>query len=185
MKKIIKNLQFNKNQIISYASILLFLLIIIFLFLDLVRMVVTVSMFILLNVLLRFYRRILPGIPLEFEIIIFGSLLTTIAFNIWAGFFVAFFGSVLAEFLNQQISPYSFINIFCYMLVPIIAIFIPTTSIAISGIIVMIILNIIIFIAFLLLGYDLFKNVAFAATNIFWNYLLFKYLANIVLKLII
>jgi hypothetical protein len=185
MKKIIKNLQERRNQVISYGCITLFLLILIFLYMDLIKLVVVVSMFIFLNILLRFYRRILPGVPVELEIVIFGSLITTIAFSFWAGLFVAFFGSSLAEFLNQQISPYSFVNILCYMLIPIIGIFIGSSSIAISGIIIVIILNIIIFTIFILIGYNLFKNIAFTLSNILWNYLLFKYLAPIVLNLII
>lgn len=185
MKNILKIIQKNKNLVILYSCIIFALLIAIFLFMDLVKLVVVVSLFIFLNTVLRFYRRMLPGLPVEFEIVIFGSLLATIAFNFWAGIFIAFFGSVLAEFLNQQISPYSLINIACYMLVPVIGIFIGVGAIAITGIIIAVILNIIIFTAFMFVGYDLFKNAAYSITNIFWNYLLFSYLAEIVLKLLI
>jgi len=125
----------------------------------------------------------MPGIPIEFELVIFGSLLTTVVYGFWAGFMIALFGSVFAEFLNQCISPYSLVNIGCYLLVPFIGIFISTASVVSVGMVVVVLLNVIIFLSFSLMGYDLFKNLGFAVTNIFFNYILFKYFAEAVLAL--
>jgi len=133
----------------------------------------------------------LPGIPIEFEVVIFGSMITTIAFGFWAGLFVALLGSVFAEFLNQQISPYSLVNFGCYILVPIVAFFLRGAAVsnfamvATAGIVLTVIVNLIIFTIFIFMGYDHFKNAAFSITNIFFNYLLFKYLTIPVLGLLL
>lgn len=185
MKRIKKIFKKYQNCIITYSIIIIVLLAILFVFLDLVKVLVIMFMFVALNVLVRFYRRILPGVPIEFEVVIFGSCLTTIAYGFWPGLIVALAGSISGEFLNQSISPYSLVNIFCYILVPIISLFLGPATVVSGGIALMIILNIIIFIIFVAVGYNLFKNVAFAITNVFLNYLLFSYLAVPVLGMLI
>jgi len=185
MKRIKKLMKKYQNCIIIYSIGIIALLAILFVFLDLIKVLIAMFMFVALNVLIRFYRRILPGIPIEFEVVIFGSCLTTIAYGFWPGLIVALAGSIFGEFLNQTISPYSLVNIACYILVPIISLFLTPATVVAGGITMMIVLNIIIFIAFIAIGYDMFKNIAFAVTNIFLNYLLFSYLAAPVLGLLV
>ncbi|MCB9359546.1 hypothetical protein H6503_06460 [Candidatus Woesearchaeota archaeon] len=185
MKHWTKWIQKHRKQIELYGIIILSVLILIFLFFDVILAAGIITGFIAANILLRMYRRILPGVPIEFEVVIMGGMICTIAFGIWAGLLVVIFGSILAEFLNQFISPHSLVNFAVYFFIPFIALFIPTGSIATAGFIVAIVANIVIFIVFLLMGYDLVKNLAFSITNIFWNYLMFKYLAGILLALLI
>jgi hypothetical protein len=179
-----------KNSVITYSIILLLLIAFILFFLDLIKELVVICLFIALNTFLRFYKRVFPGIPLELEVVIFGSMLTTIGFGFWAGVVVAILSPIIGEFMNQQISPYSLVNVMCYILVPIITIILKgailsdPNLIASFGITISIILNVIIFLIFILLGYDHFKNAAYGISNVLFNYLVFKYLAVFILKLI-
>ncbi|MFT4304127.1 MAG: hypothetical protein ACMXYG_06170 [Candidatus Woesearchaeota archaeon] len=185
MKHWIKIFQKHRKQIELYGILSLIAILLLFLFLDIILATIVVICFIGANILLRMYRRILPGVPIEFEVVIMGSIVCTIAFNIWAGLIVAIFGSLLAEFLNQFISPHSLVNMGIYFLIPFIALFLDASNIQTIGFMIAIIANIIIFIIFMFMGYDLVKNFAFSITNVFWNYLMFKYVAGILLVMLV
>lgn len=185
MKRITALLHKERKRIITYSVVGIIAVAFLLLFFDLIVALGTVLFFILTNIVLRFYRRILVGLPIELEVVIFGAVIVTVAFNVWMGLFLAFFAALLAEFLSQSISPYSFINIFSYLLVPIMSLFIAIENIATGGFIIAIIINLIIYIAFMIIGYDYFKNTAYLVTNIFWNYLLFFYLAEFVVSILV
>lgn len=184
MKQIQHILQKNRRRIVVYAVIWLAVLLTLFLFFNLVKAVVVILLFIAGNTLLRFYRRIFPGIPVELELVILGGVVCTLAFNIWAGLLVVLFASLCAEFFSQAISPYSFINIFSYLSVPFLSLMLPATSIASGGFLIAVFVNIVIYAIFIYIGYDWIKNTAYLITNIFWNYLLFIYVAPALLILL-
>jgi len=100
-----------------------------------------------------------------------------------AGIIAAFFCSVLAEFLNQFISPYFIVNVLIYCLLVVPSLLLGPGTIVIWGLIIVIIANIVIFTIFTAIGYDLFKNLTFSISNIIFNYFLFTYLAEPLLML--
>jgi hypothetical protein len=185
MKRLINLLKKKEKLIFTYGFIILALILFSILFIRTITLIITVCMFLFINMMLKFYKRVFPELPLELEVTIFGSVVTTMAFGIWAGFFVAFFSSFLSEFMNQRISPNYFINMLIYLLVPLMSLFLTENSLVTGGIIIMIITNIIIYLIFqLYLHYDIFKNTAYSITNIAWNYFLFTYVAVPVFKII-
>lgn len=183
MKGLVRRLLKKEKAVLRYSIIILVLLGLIFLMFNLVKAIAFMFLFIFVNIMIRFYRRILTGIPIEFEVIIFGGVLTTIAFGMWAGLIVVLFASVLGEFLNQSISPNYLVNIICYIFVPIISLLLTAQSVVLGGLVLMIVINVIIFVIFVYMGYDLFKNIGYAVTNVALNYLLFAYLAEPLLRI--
>jgi hypothetical protein len=182
---ILKHIKRNQRQIIIYLVIILGILLLTLLFMDFLKLAAIICIFIFLNSFIRLYKRIIPGIPIEFEICILGTVTITIAYGIWAGIILALLSSIVAEFINQFISPFSLVNIGAYFLVPFMAFFLSPASVAIGGFVIVIIANVIIFFVSLLLGYDHFKNTAYSVTNIFFNYFLFSYLAVPLLRIMI
>lgn len=173
----------HNKQILVYTLIILTLFVLVSAYMNLVKLIIFALIIILINTFLRFYKRALPAVPIEFELTIFGTLLTGITYGLWPAMFVAVFSCLCADFLNQNImSPFSLISLFTYISVSIISPFIPASNIFISGVTIVIIANLVIFFGNMALGYDHIKNFAYSATDIFFNYFLFKYLAEIVLK---
>ena len=177
MKKYEKWFAIHKNQIVIYSILGLILIILTAIFFRYVKFIVALVLIIFANIMLRFYKRIFPGLPIEFEVTLLGTICMSITHGIWAGIITAIFTSIFAEFFNQFISPFSLVNILIYALVPLIAIFIPAGSVVGLGFALVILANIVIFIVFTLLGYDLFKNAAYGITNLIFNYFTFTYLA--------
>jgi len=155
----------------------LLLLILLFSFL---KAIFVVIFFVLINILLRFYKRIIPSIPLEFEVITFGSLLCTIQYDIKAGIAVAILGSLLADIANGTINPGNFVMTAGYIGVAILGVFIPVTQFGLAGLYITFFYNIVIWLIFhLLFHHDLFKNTAYSITNLIFNYFLFTSLSAI------
>jgi hypothetical protein len=185
MKRIIHQLKKHEKQIMTYSIMILALILLSILFIKTVALIVTVCMFIFINVVLKFYKRVFPGIPIEFEITTFGSVVTTIAFGVWAGLIVALLSCLFAEFLNQRISPNSFVNMIIYLLIPLLSLLLNPSNVIMGGLIICIIINVIIYFIFMfVMHYDFFKNTLYSLSNILWNYLLFTYLAVPILKVI-
>lgn len=184
MKKWARFLKKHRNQIIFYGGLLLLMLVLVSLFFDFVKMMIIVIVFSLINCFLRFYKRIFPGIPIELEISIFSTVLCSIAFGLWAGILVALISSIASEFFTQMIKPYSLVNVIVYALIPFFAIFLTAEAVAGAGLIITVVANIVIFLLFAVLGYDVVRNAAYSITNIIFNYFIFTYLGVAVLALI-
>lgn len=190
MKKFVKQCKdffdIHKKQMIVYLVLIVVLFILVSAYMNLVKLIVFASLIIVLNTFLRFYKRALTGLPFEFELTIFGTLLTGMVFGVWPAIFVAAFSSICADFFNQSIfSPFSFISLFTYIAIAIISPIVPSTNIFISGFTVVIVANLVIFFGNIALSYhDHIKNFIYSASNIFFNYFIFKYLAELVLNIL-
>jgi hypothetical protein len=184
MKKWEKWLKKHRRPIIAYSLIALVLVLLISLFFNVVKAAVVIITLIVINIFLRFYKRIIPGLWIELEITMFSSILCSIAYGFWPGLIVAIFSSVLAECFNQFISPFSLVNIVAYIIVSIVAIVLNPSTVVFGGLTLVVIANIAIFCVFVGLGYNLFKNLSFSITNLIWNYMLFTYLSVPILNLI-
>ncbi len=190
MKKILRDCKGfaykHKKQIIVYSIIILILFILVSAYMNLVKLIIFASIITIGNTFMRFYKRALPGIPVEFELTIFGTLITGSIFGLWPAIFVAVFSCLCADFLNQNImSPFSLVSLFTYIAIAIISPFVPSSNIFLTGIVLTVVANLIIFFGNMALGYDHIKNFIFSVTDIFFNYLLFKYLAVFIVSLLI
>ena len=181
---ILKHILRHRNNMLVWIIIVLVALGLLLLFFNFVKMVIIVLFFITINIILRFYRRILPGIPFEFELIIFGSIVSTLAFGLGAGLAIAITGFFLAECANQFISPHSLINILVYCLVPFMSLLLTPETFVTGGIIIAIVINMIIFSIFFFIGYNIVKNVLFSVSNIIFNIIVFKLLGPIFVRLL-
>jgi len=190
MKRIMKDCKdfFYKHdkQIIAYSIIVILLFILVFAYMNLVKLIIFILIITISNTFMRFYKRALPGIPLEFELTIFSTVLIGIAYGIWPAIFIAIFSSLCADFLNQNImSPFSLVSLGTYILIALVSPFLSSSNIFVIGMVIVVIANLIIFFGNIAMGYhDQIKNFAYSATNIFFNYFLFKYLAVFILGLL-
>lgn len=184
MKKWKRYLKKHERQIMCYSGIIALAILAIALFFNVFKAIIVIILFILANCFIRFYKRVIPVLPIELEISMFATMLTTVAYGFWVGLLTALLTSIAAEFFTQMIKPFSLVNIITYAVVAIPAIFLSSQTIIVGGLTIVVLANIVIFTIFLFMGYDMFKNLAYSVTNIVFNYFMFTYLAVPILNII-
>ena len=183
MSKKTKKQSNNNFKYIIYSlvvlSIILFVLIS-----KTARAAVYVSIFIVLNMLIANYKRVVR-FAIEFEILTLGIVLCTVTFGIKAGFVIAILGGILSFFSSMNFSPFSFPMLMGYILMAVLSYFLRFLDVTVLGMIVTFANNLFVFSVYhLFFRYDIMKNVCFCVSNILFNFILFTNIAPFLSKLI-
>ncbi len=149
------------------------------------RAAVYVSIFIVLNMLISTYKRVVR-FAIEFEILTLGIVLCTITFGIKAGLVIAILGGILSFFSSLNFSPFSFPMLVGYILMAILSYALSFLPITILGLIVTLANNLFVFSVYhLFFRYDIMKNVCFGVSNILFNFIIFTNIAPFLIKIIV
>lgn len=170
------------ERVFVYGAMALVLLILSTLMFKYNKAVFFVILFIALNSIIGLYKAFFY-IPIEIELVSLGTILCTLSFGLKEGILVAVLGSLLAAVVNGTISYLTIPMVIGYIFMAFITPMFSGLGVAFGGIVVVLLTNILIFIIYQIMGYDLFSNIVFSVSNIIWNLLLFlrlaPFLANI------
>ena len=150
-----------------------------------IRAAIIVTAFILINRLITTYKMFVR-IPLEFEFLTLGIVLSTLAFGIKAGIVIAIFGCIVSFIIGFEVSMFSLPMFLGYSSIAVTSFLLKGFDVILIGVIATMINNIIVFLSYhFLFGYDIGKNLSFSISNILFNLILFLNFASTLLKLII
>ncbi len=120
------------------------------------------------------------GMPTDFELSTFATVLLTQAYGLKVGLFVAFFTKLLASIYCGYVIVDHFIMIGLYCLAAIIASIFPGAPVFMLGLGIITINNILMFlISRKVLGLDMTSNLAYTATNFLFNLAVFSIFGEI------
>ncbi len=160
-------------------------LVLLFFFWAYVKLLVVMGFFIALGAVSMIYNRWIK-LSVGVELIIFGLVITSIAFGRLPGLIVGFVGLFLAEIISERFTYSTFVSFVGIMVIAIIApnIFHQTSSITSAGIILTIIYDAIIIPGYLLLGSNIGRSALFVATHIIFNIWIFSFIAPMVFRIL-
>ncbi len=165
---------------ISFIAAILFLILS-----SKIRAAIIVTAFILLNRIITTYKMFIR-VPLEFEFLTLGIVLSTIAFGVKAGLVIAIFGCIVSFILGFELSMFSFPMFMGYISVAASAFLLKGFDVVTIGLVATLVNNLIVFFSYhFLFGYNLSKNISFSLSNIIFNAILFLNFSEGLLKLII
>ncbi len=176
------NAYFNR---IFYPVLFLSIIIILFLLRHVLRAFIVMILFILANVLIGRIRRVIP-MPIEIEVVTLGTVVCTMLYGFGAGVFVAVFSAIIGAVIAKRISPYTLVMVVGYIIVATIATAFNPADVVKAGIILTIVNNLFIFCIFqFAFRYSVLRNIAYGLSNVILNILIFKYLAEGIVKFLV
>ena len=184
MKK--KNSKFDKIKIKNIILILAIFAAVLFVFSsNKLRTAIVITSFILINRLITTYKMFIR-IPLEFEFLTLGIVLTTLNFKLPAGLVIAIFGAIVSFVIGFEISAYSFPMFLGYGSVAIMThILRNLNNLTLIGIIASIVNNLVVFTLYhYVFAYSPSKNLSFSISNIIFNIVIFVNIAPFISSLI-
>lgn len=138
-----------------------------------IRAALTVSVFIVLNMILSSYKKFIK-IPVEIEFLTLGIVFTTLTYGVKAGLVIAILGGILSFIVGYNISPFSFPMLTGYIMMAILSYFLRFLDITSVGLIVTLMNNVLVFSLYnFVFKYDIVKNLSFSLSNIIFNVILF------------
>lgn len=160
-------------------------LVLLFFFWAYVKLLVVMGFFIALGAVSMIYNRWIK-LSVGVELIIFGLVITSIAFGRLPGLIVGVVGLFLAEIISERFTYSTFISFIGIIVIAVIApnIFHQTGSITSAGIILTILYDAIIIPGYLLLGSNIGRSALFVATHIIFNIWIFSFIAPIVFRIL-
>ena len=120
------------------------------------------------------------GLPTDFEISTFASVLTTIVFGLGWGIFIAIFSKLIASIYTGNIVADHFFMIATYINAAILAgIFGNGANVLVVGLIIVVVNSVLMFfISKNVLGIDITANMSYTGTNLVFNLLVFSILSE-------
>lgn len=174
--------KFNKKKIVTFMLIFVISILILTTFRG-ARATLFVLGFIVLNVILTLYKRYFY-LPIEFEIISVGIVLSSIKFGLIAGLTVAIVGGIAYAIYCTSFSPFTFPMLLGYALMALIAYFFSGVNMTYLGIGANIIHNLFIFVIYhFVFRYDLWKNIMYSGSNVLINIILFSNIAPFIFRI--
>ncbi|MBT3465564.1 hypothetical protein HOD20_07455 [archaeon] len=145
---------------------------------------VLITMFIALNIQIVSYKKFLPSVPIEIEILTLGIVLSTMVFGWRQGLIIAIIGGIFSFVFSGNFSPFAIPMLGGYILIVFTSYFLRSMNITFVGMISSIIANCFVFISYhILFRYDFAKNLSFSLSNLIVNSILFVNLAPFLFNL--
>lgn len=173
----------SKVSYIVYFIIVLFLLLLFFFFNKQLTSIVFTIMLIILGSMSSMFKKMTGNLNLGIEFITFSTILFIYSYGIAFALIACLVMTLLSTLLTGQISPTSLTSYGMYVIIALIALFLPF-GIATSGIILVLIMNFLGLFILLMLGFDFVRNLLYISGNIFFNFVLFKYFSQIIFTLL-
>jgi len=149
-----------------------------------IRVAIIVTIFILLNRLITTYKLFIR-LPIEFEFLTLGIVISTLSFGSKAGLVIAIFGCIISFIIGFEFSTFSLPMFLGYSSVAIITYLLQDYNITFVGIFATLINNLIVFSLYhYVFGYDLGRNISFSTSNIIFNSVLFFNIAPFLMTII-
>ncbi len=160
-------------------------LVLLFFFWAYVKLLAVMAFFIALGAASMFYNRWIK-VSVGVELVMLGTVITSIAFGRLPGLIVGLVGLFLAEIISERFTYSTFVSFIGIMVIAIIApnIFHQTGSIMSAGIILTIIYDAIIIPGYLLLGSNIGRSAFFVVTHIAFNIWVFSFIAPLVFRIL-
>ena len=130
------------------------------------------------------YQRVIRW-SLGFELVFTGTVLCGIAFGPLAGAIVGFMGLLIGEIVSMKIAPQTIVSFVAIVLVGIMSGIIYNGSIFNTGMILIIMYNLIIMPLYYMMGSNPIKCMAFSSTHIIFHWWMFKHIAPHILKVML
>ncbi len=120
---------------------------------------------------------------LGMELVFSGTILCSIAYGPLAGAMVGFLGLFLGKLLTMKLAPITFLSLIAITIVGIIAHFMFTGNVSVTGITLLLAYNIILLPLYYMMGGNPIRLVAFSATHLLFNWWMLSKVAPILIKL--
>ena len=172
--------QFNiKSPLVTRILLVVLALIVLSFFVN-VKLIAFLIIAVVFNAwLANFQLRI--GMPTDFELSTFATVLVTLSFGIRWGIFIAIFSKLFATLSSGSLLVDHFFMMGTYVLSAIIASLFPISNVFLLGMIIVLVNCVIMFtISKNILGLDPTSNLAYTSTNFIFNFILFSILGNLV-----
>lgn len=167
---------------VSLAMAMLALLFL-YLFRDVVQMIIIMAVFIALGTASLLYNRWIK-LSLGFELIMFGTVITAIAYGRWQAMVVGFIALFLAEVLTDRFTYSTFISFIGLAVIASVAPLVSSIGITWTGIAMTLLYDIIIVPGYLLMGSSPWRTFVFVGTHIMFNVWVFIFLAPFVFRIV-
>jgi hypothetical protein len=176
--------QFNFNSpLVSRILIVIISLAILSIFIKIKLIILLVAATVFNAWLANFQLRI--GMPTDFELSTFATVLVTLSFGINWGIFIAIFSKLFATLSSGSLLVDHFFMMALYVNAAIITAILGFSNVFLLGMIIVLINCVIMFfISKNLLGLDVTSNLAYTLTNFVFNFIIFSILGNLVYGLL-
>ncbi len=172
--------QFNiKSPLVTRILLVALSLVIISFFVN-VKLIIFLVVAVSFNAwLANFQLRI--GMPTDFELSTFATVLVTLSFGIKWGIFIAIFSKLFATLSSGSLLVDHFFMMATYILAAVVTALFPLKNVFLLGMVIVLINCILMFmISKNILGLDPTSNLAYTGTNFVFNFILFSILGNLV-----
>jgi hypothetical protein len=142
-----------------------------------------VVIFIAAGSLSTFYHIFFKG-PVHFEMVKLVTILSSVAYGPYTGVLVGLVSSLIGRIISGRIDQMAIVSIIAIPVIAILASAFRTADITILGIVLVLVYTAIIFPLVMLMGGNIGYGIIYCATNIFFNVILFIYVAPLVKGLI-
>jgi len=158
-------------------------LLFLYLFRDVVQMIIIMAVFIALGTVSLLYNRWIK-ISLGFELIMFGTIITAMVYGRWQAIVVGFIALFLAEVLTDRFTYSTFISFIALAVVASVAPLVSSIGITWTGVTMTLLYDLIIVPGYLLMGSSPWRTSLFVGTHIMFNVWVFIFLAPFVFRII-
>jgi hypothetical protein len=175
-----KQVQFNINSPLITRIILVLLAFIIISFFVNLKLIIFLVVAVAFNAWLANFQ-LRMGMPTDFELSTFATVLVTLAFGIKWGIFIAIFSKLFATLSSGSLLVDHFFMMGTYIFASIIASLFPIKNVFLLGMIIVSINCVIMYtISKNILGLDPTTNLAYTGTNFVFNFIMFSIFGNLI-----
>lgn len=180
MKKWVDSAKKNYKRLIV---LLVGLLLLYFVFGPGFAAVVVMIVFILIGMFSTFYQNFFKS-PINFEMVKFVTVLTSVAYGPIPGMLVGMISSFIGKLISGRLEADSFVSLIAIAIISFLAYAFRSMDIVMLGMLMVVLYHLIIFPAVLMLGGTMGYGIIYSGSNIIFNLIIFSYLGRFVLSLI-
>jgi len=158
-------------------------LLILYLFRDVIQMLVIMGLFIILGIGSLIYNRWIK-ISLGFELIMFGTVITALVYGWWQAVIVGFIALFLAEIFTDRFTYSTFISFIGLGVVATVVPLVSNLGITWAGITMTLLYDLIIVPGYLIMGSSPWRTAVFVGTHLLFNVWVFIFLAPFVFRIV-
>ena len=143
-----------------------------------------VIIFIVAGALSTFYHIFFKG-PIHFELVKLATILSSVAYGAFTGILVGLLASLIGRVISGRLDQMAIVSIIAIPVIAILASAFRTADITTLGIVLVLVYTAIIFPLVMLMGGNIGFGIIYCGTNIFFNVILFIYVAPFLKGLIV
>lgn len=173
----------KNRKYLTYSSIFLLILLLLFLFKKQSISIIFSIMLIIVGSMSNLFKRI-TGINVGIEFITFATIIFLYSYGPVFALATCLLMLIISSLSTGQIAPTTFTSFGMYCIIALISMFMDFGIVA-NGIILMLVMNLLGLLILFILGFDFVRNFIYISGNVFFNYILFKYFSEIIFYLLI